>query len=1537
MLFGPHETNLGDAARGITADHVAYYAARAAGGAGIVVVEPASVHASDHPYAYAPAAFPAVPHAASPGSAAASGRVEMQLSGSRGSFAPAELHLGDRDGARVPAAAGWAAVVAACRPHGTLVLAGLAHAGGQGSSAHSGHPLWAPSPVPDVVSREVPLAMGSAEIGAVVRGFAAAARAAVDSGVDGVEISAGQHSVLRQFCSGLTNHRDDAYGRDRTLLLREVLDAVRAAIGPDPLLALRLCVDELAPWAGITPGDGLALARAVADRVDLLVPVVGSALSVAATRPDLHTPEAFLRARCGELRRALGGATTVVLAGSVVTPAVAEEALSSGDADIVEMTRAQIADPRLVALTRAGTPERIRPCLLTNALAAARDPRNPVVGDELEPRSGHERTDPDPDPAPDQPRSAERGPDAAGGPEHLDAERDRDAVAGAGARSAERTAGARRPVLVVGGGPAGLEAARTLALRGHPVTLHERTDRLGGLLPAAAVLPGRYRLALPVPWWAAELDRLGVRVVLGSEVDTAVLDAARARGDAVVLATGSRPSPSVRDTDVPVLTAAELCAGVARSAPSLAAPVGGGGGADRAAEHGEERERHDREEQDDDLRAGHRDPVVAVLAAAGVPRNAPVLVVDPLGDWTGPGVAELLAAAGHPVVLATPDAVAGHQLGRCGDMAAANARLERAGVRRALFTRPGAVRGGVAELVDVHTGAVTTVPCAAIVDCGPRLPQDALPALPGCVAAGDRVAPRTLAEAVREGRRAGVALADADAGSTAGPAADAATAALPTAALPTAALPTAALPTAAPPAPARSAVALPESASPESALPSRVAPGSRSSVAPHPGPVAVATQEAADREHPRPRLGDPLRLGRATLRNRIVFTAHLTGFAEGCMPTDRHTAYYAARAAGGAGLVITEEHAVHPGDRPYERLIRGHDPAVLPGYRALTDAVHAHGALVLAQLNHNGAQGSGMYSRTAVVGPSPVPDPMFREVPAELDAAGIGAIVDSFADVAARCVEGGFDGVELQCSHASLLRLFLSPATNRRTDAWGHDRAKLVLDVVAAVRAAIGPDPVLGLRIGVDERIEGGITPADGADLARRLAATGQVDHLNTSIGVATSTLHLIEPSMHTPPGYAGHLAATLRRAVRAAGADLPVIGVGRFTTPDQAAAALDRGECDLVGVARGQIADPGFANKALTGRPVRRCVGCNQDCIGRVGLNLPLGCAVDPAAGRERLVPPARAADPGAGRVLVVGAGPAGLAAAASLAGRGHRVLLAERAGTPGGRLALAATAPGRAELGHVVADLLREAHAAGVEIGYGTTVDRGFVEELEPAAVVVATGSVPAVPSWDPERLTVPVDDVLAGVRLPAGPVLVVDELGFHQATSVAELLAARGHAVEVVTPALVVGQDLGLTLDREGFRRRAHAAGIRCRTDLAVLGVLRRGEQSRGEQSRGEQSRGEQSRGEQSRGEQSRAEPGCTVELLHHPTGRTERRAVGAVVAATATVPATRLWTALAGGPWPVHRIGDALTPRRFDAAIREGRLVDLEPGRVPTVVR
>jgi 2,4-dienoyl-CoA reductase-like NADH-dependent reductase (Old Yellow Enzyme family) len=173
------------------------------------------------------------------------------------------------------------------------------------------------------------------------------------------------------------------------------------------------------------------------------------------------------------------------------------------------------------------------------------------------------------------------------------------------------------------------------------------------------------------------------------------------------------------------------------------------------------------------------------------------------------------------------------------------------------------------------------------------------------------------------------------------------------------------------------------------------------------------------------RLFSPLRVGSLTLRNRIVFAAHLTNYADGGLPSAQHAAYYAARAAGGAGLIITEEHSVHPGDRPQEKLIQGFRPAAVPGYRRLTEAVHAHGVPVLAQLNHNGGQSSGLYSRRPAWAPSPVPDPLFREVPAAVGTREIAELVAGYELAAGHCAAGGFDGVELQCSQSSIIRGFL--------------------------------------------------------------------------------------------------------------------------------------------------------------------------------------------------------------------------------------------------------------------------------------------------------------------------------------------------------------------------------------------------------------------------------------------------------------------------------------------------------------------------------
>ena len=592
VLFGPHVTNLADPRRprALGADHVGHYRARAAGGAGVVVTEVASVVADDHPYEYAPLA--------------------------------------------ADCAEGWAAIADACRPYRTLVLAGLGHAGGQGSSAYTRGPLRAPSAVPDPGSGEVPAVLDADGIAGVVSGFARAAAAAVRAGCDGVEIQAGQHALLRQFLSGLTNQRADAYGADRGLLLAEVLGAVREAVGADALVGLRLAVDELAPWAGVTPDAARAVLERVAGLDDLVVPVRGSALSVGATRPDAHTPTGVLRPLLAELR--VPG-VAMVLAGSVVDASVAESAVASGEADLVEMTRAQLADADLVALVRAGdTP---RPCVLTNQECRARDVRNPRVSCTVAAPEVPERV---------VPRRAD-------------------------------------PVLVVGAGPAGLEGARTLARAGCPVRVVERADAAGGLLRWVAGLPGRERFARLVEWYLDELAALGVGVSLGTSVDV----------------------------------------------PSTGRVVVATGGVDRP---------------------GRGTPIAAALRD-GLPPG-PVVLDDPLGDGAAVALAERLAGEGREVAIVAPGVLVGPGLARTGDLVDAQVRLARAGVRRVTEARVVGWSSGSATVADVVTGSSTVLPAAVLVDAGPRRAPAGPSPRADLYVVGDAVAPRTVAEAVREGRAA---------------------------------------------------------------------------------------------------------------------------------------------------------------------------------------------------------------------------------------------------------------------------------------------------------------------------------------------------------------------------------------------------------------------------------------------------------------------------------------------------------------------------------------------------------------------------------------------------------------------------------------------------------------------------------------------------------------------------------------------------------------------------------------------------------------
>lgn len=650
-------------------------------------------------------------------------------------------------------------------------------------------------------------------------------------------------------------------------------------------------------------------------------------------------------------------------------------------------------------------------------------------------------------------------------------------------------------------------------------------------------------------------------------------------------------------------------------------------------------------------------------------------------------------------------------------------------------------------------------------------------------------------------------------------------------------------------------------------------------------------------------LWTPLQLGPVTVRNRIVFSAHLTNYAQDGKPTEQHAAYYQERAAGGVGLIITEEHSTHPTDWPYEKLIHGFHRDVIPGYRRITDAVHRHRTPIFAQINHNGGQASSLYSRLPVWAPSPVADPLFREVPKAVDRHEIAEIVAGYARVAENCAEGGFDGIELQCSHSSIVRGFLSPATNRRTDDYGGplaNRARILLEIVAAVRAAIGTELALGVRICGDELIEGGTTIDDAVEVARMVEGSGHVDYINTSIGVATASLFMIEASMHIPPGYAMFIPSALRQAV-----DLPVVGVGRFKDPLQAERALAEGQCDLVGVVRGQIADAEFVAKARAGftDDTRLCLSCNQECVGRMGLNRWLGCIENPRTGRESEgVGEARPVAVGR-RVLVIGAGPAGLQAAIAAARNGHHVTVLEREPHAGGQVRLAATVPNRAELGDLVRNQVHECGRLGVTIEYGVDATASEVERRRPDSVIVATGAVAARPWWAPPEADwiVDVRDVLTGAAQPTGDVVVLDELGFHHATSVAEVLADRGCRVEVITPGMVVGQDLGITLDLETWWIRAGAKGIVQSTELVPMGV------------------------------EDDGDGGHVVNLQHHPTGSMHTRTPDWLVLAVPADPADGLYHELRSSAElrdrgvDVVRIGDAVAPRRAHAAVIDGERV------------
>ncbi len=593
-----------------------------------------------------------------------------------------------------------------------------------------------------------------------------------------------------------------------------------------------------------------------------------------------------------------------------------------------------------------------------------------------------------------------------------------------------------------------------------------------------------------------------------------------------------------------------------------------------------------------------------------------------------------------------------------------------------------------------------------------------------------------------------------------------------------------------------------------------------------------------------PLLRSPFRIGDVELRNRFVFQPHFTALGGEGDPSDDHRAYYEERAAGGAGLIIFESQAVHPTGRVSRHTVNAWDEANIPAYSRIVDAVHRHGAKFFSQLVHSGPD--SLAARPGLMwGPTQMPEPSGIFPVKAMERGEIAEFVEYSAISAANMVRAGFDGVEVKIGHDGLLHAFASPFLNRRTDGYGgafEGRMRLSVEVLEAIRARVSAGYVVGVRLCLNEYTDWGYDTEYGLRMAKHLEATGLVDYFNADAGTSSSYWMQIPPTVFDEGSFR-HLNRQLKEAV-----GVPVVAFGRIKQPETAERILASGEADLIGMARQLVADPATPRKVIEGRDedIRFCIAGNDSCIFQVSHEQQIRCDHNPAAGRERLfserlVRPAERAL----SVMVVGGGPAGLKAAETLARRGHEVTLFERETRLGGQLLLAEKQPNHVEIYDVIDHLARSLRRLKVDVNLGAEITADVLEEIEADAVVLATGSRPALSLLGPNPLVTAqeatagldlfnpaigaidparfasVDDVLAERRASTGRVLVIDGTGLWEGAGTAEFLAHAGAEVVVITAGAAVGAALE-TANRHLFHQRAAAAGIRMLPHTAFAGA-------------------------------------------------------------------------------------------------------------------
>ncbi|MDQ6524926.1 FAD-dependent oxidoreductase [Nocardioides sp. LHD-245] len=564
-----------------------------------------------------------------------------------------------------------------------------------------------------------------------------------------------------------------------------------------------------------------------------------------------------------------------------------------------------------------------------------------------------------------------------------------------------------------------------------------------------------------------------------------------------------------------------------------------------------------------------------------------------------------------------------------------------------------------------------------------------------------------------------------------------------------------------------------------------------------------------DERHPEyPLLFSPLQVGPLTLKNRIVNSAHQTGFARRGAYTDQLVEYHRERAEGGAALIVSQATSV-TGD--YLDLYNS-DDSVVPAYQAVAAAVGRYGAFYSAELFHPGSQSEYTGRGAEVfVAPSSVPASYLGgrwRVAHALTEAEILAIVDSFAAAARRCREGGLSGIELHFAHGNLVEQFMSPRTNLRRDDWGgelENRLRFAQMIARAVREAAGPDLAVGARMTAAGLDQGELDDMDMAEIIGTVGTWELLDYVSLTMGHYTDALNTARniPNMTFAPGLWQKYGRQVKNVI-----DVPVFLVGRVNHPRTAEDLLEAGACDAVVMARGLIADPHLPEKARTGRTsrIRPCIGA-MNCMDSLEAGHGIRCIHNPRVGHELDLP--EEVEPAADgrRVVVVGAGPAGLEAARVAAVRGNQVTVLERENKVGGQARVASRTPGRGELSSLVDWLEQECGVLGVDIRTGVEATAGALADLHPELVVVATGATyaagptpdagfkdPAVQKLHVDVRVVGIDEALRGEL--TGRVVVFDAVGDWPGFNAARVLAEKGCEVRYLTPEPYAGAAIEVT---------------------------------------------------------------------------------------------------------------------------------------------